>query len=261
MAAEPDRLIDAVTSRYANARNIMTRLSDFFGRATFNIRRGSPEETIAAVAARWPLGDEQRRILSTLGENKAGAVFIDEKVQDINREAFHRSAFALNALAHLLFVDLGAQLFLSLPQLKLALVGANLVLATVAHFAMRRRFRELLAGPNALPPKRRFWGLARNPRYNRAVKQSSRPYAQSARRESALYRPAYFFNAGTIFFGAQFILPPERIIFPFGFILGKISGLLTTIVALFDVWRAFKAGDDARLAREREVAVYRDLNI
>jgi hypothetical protein len=40
----------------------------------------------------------------------AGAAFIDEKVQSINRGAFHRSAFALNAFTHLGFVDLAAQL-------------------------------------------------------------------------------------------------------------------------------------------------------
>jgi hypothetical protein len=30
---------------------------------------------------------------------------------------------------------------------------------------------------------------------------------------------------------------------------------------IFDVWRGVRAGEDARIAREREIAVYRDLDI
>src|SRR4029077_12800504 len=48
----------------------------------------------------------------------------------------------------------------------------------------------LLAGPNALPPKRFLWGLFRNRRYNKAVKKSSRPsvqyFAASSRTRSSL---------------------------------------------------------------------------
>ena len=69
---------------------------------------------------------------------------------------------------------------------------------------MRQHFRALLAGPNALPPKRRLWGLLRNRDYNRAVKKSSHPYAQSAWKEKSVYRRAYFLNALTIFLGSQF---------------------------------------------------------
>jgi hypothetical protein len=97
--------------------------------------------------------------------------------------------------------------------------------------------------------------------YNRAVKKHSRPYARAAWREKSLYRPGYFFNAATIFLGAQFILAPEKLVFPIGFTIGKITGLFTTIVMVFDVWRGVRAGDDARLAREKEISVYRDLDI
>ena len=100
-----------------------------------------------------------------------------------------------------------------------------------------------------------------NPEYNRAVKKNSRHYARSAWKEKSLYRPAYFINAASIFLGAQFVVPLERIIFPFGFILGKVTGLFTTLVMVFDLWRGVRAGEDARIAREREIAVYRDLDI
>ena len=64
-----------------------------------------------------------------------------------------------------------------------------------------------------------------------------------------------------MFLGSQFILPPERLIFPFGFVLGKITGLFATLITIFNVWRGIRAGEDARIAREREVSVYRALDI
>ena len=59
----------------------------------------------------------------------------------------------------------------------------------------------------------------------------------------------------------QFIIPAYKLIFPFSFIVGKVAGLVATLVMVFDVWRGIRAGDDARLAGEREVSVYRDLDI
>jgi hypothetical protein len=262
MASEPEKLLDTVTSHYAAARGFLSRLSSFLARVTFKIPKGStPAEAIDELGKRWTLDEEQRLTLQILVRTKPGVAFFDEKIQSINRAAFHRSAFALNALTQLLFVDLAAQLYISLPQLKFALVAANLLLAAIAHYEMRQLFAALIAGPNALPPKRRFWGLFPNPDYNRAVKKHSRHYARSAWKEKSLYRPAYFFDAASIFLGAQFILAPERIIFPVGFIIGKISGLVTTLVMIFDIWRGVRSGEDARVAREREIAVYRDLDI
>jgi hypothetical protein len=261
MGADTENFIDSMTSRYAMARSFLARLSTFVARVTFKIKRGTHDETIAELGRKWKLDDKQRQFLIELGGTKAGAAFLDEKVKDINREAFHRSAFAVNAFTQLGFVDLAAQLSLSLLQLKLALVVANLILAGIAHAAIEQHFRALLAGPNALPPKRRLCGLFANRQYNRAVKKRSRPYARSAWKEKSVYRPAYFLNALSIFLGSQFIIPPEKLIFPLGLIVGKLSGLFSTLVMVFDVWRGVRAGDDARIAREREVSVYRDLDI
>jgi hypothetical protein len=261
MAAEPEKLIGAVTSHYVAARGLLSRLSAFVAKVTFKIPKGSPGETIDELGKRWALDEEERLTLHILVRTKPGAAFFDEKIQSINRAAFHRSAFALNAATQLLFVDIAAQLYIALPQLKLSLVAANVLLAAVAHFEIKGLQRALIAGPNSLPPKRRFWGVFANPEYNKAVKRHSRHYARSAWKEKTLYRPAYFVNAASMFLGAQFVIPPERIIFPFGFIIGKTTGLLTTLVMIFDVWRGVRAGEDARIAREREIAVYRDLDI
>ncbi|ABD86353.1 conserved hypothetical protein [Rhodopseudomonas palustris BisB18] len=262
MQPEPERLIESATaSRFAVTRSWINRVATWFNRATFRIKRGTPAETLEEVGRRWRLEPKPKQVLLQLGASKPGAAFIDEKVQAINRAAFHRSAFALNAATHLVFVDLAAQLTMSWPALKAAAVAANLVLALVAHFEMRKNFRALLAGPNALPKKRRFWGLMANPKYNRAVKKSSKPHAKAAWKEKSLYRLGYFVNAGAIFLGSQFIIPPERLVFPFGFIIGKITGLMSTLVIVFDIWRGVRAGEDSRLAREREIAVYRHLDI
>jgi hypothetical protein len=260
--AEPENLLGTVTSHYAAARGFLSRLSSFVARVTFKIPKGAtPGETIDELGRRWTLDEEERLTLHILVRDKPGVAFFDEKIQSINRAAFHRSAFALNAATQLLFVDVAVQLYVSLPQLKLGLFAANALLALVAHFEIKQLLRALIAGPNALPPKRRFFGLFPNPDYNRAVKKNSRHYARSAWKEKSLYRPAYFLNAASIFIGAQFIVPPERIIFPFGFLIAKTTGLFTTLVMIFDVWRGVRAGEDARLAREREIAVYRDLDI
>ncbi len=256
MDTDPGKLL-----RSTALRSSLSRISGLFYRITCRIRRGSPAETIEALAQRRPLNDQQRLILGELGTSKEGARFIDEKVDNMNRAAFHRFAFLLNAFTQLLFVDLAAQLFLPVPYLKVVLVGANLLLAALAHIGTRRHFRALLAGPAALPPKRRWFGLRTNKRYNKAVKKQSRPYGRSAWREKTLYQPAYVVNALTLFLGSQFIISPERLIFPLGFIVDKLTGLATTLVLVFDVWRVIRAGDDARRAREKQVMVYRDLDI
>jgi len=261
MSSEPEKLIETVTSSYASARGIITKLSKLFSFTTFKIKRGKPDENIASLQSHWKLSEEQKQILVTLSSTKLGANFIDEKIQDMNRSAFHRSAFLLNAFLQLFFVDIGAQLALSIIWIKVFFVASNLILAFIAHVSKLTSYDELFAGPDALPPRRRLFGLVTNRRYNRAVKKKSRPYARQAWRENNLYRPAYFINATLIFIGGQFILPLDRLIFPFGLIFGKIIGLLTTLATIFDVWRGIKSGDDARVAREKEVSVYRDLNI
>ena len=264
MPAEPQRLIETATSRrFAATRDWIDRIATLFGRLTFRIKRGTPQETLEEIAKRWTLEERPRQFLLRYGATKPGALFIDEKVQAINRAAFHRSAFVLNALTQLLFVDLAAQLTMSWPALKGVAVVANLLLALIAHFEMRKNFHALVAGPGRLPKRRRWLGLLANPKYNRAVKKSSKPYAKAAWKEKSLYRLGYFINAGSIFLGSQFILPPEKLIFPFGFITGKITGLLSTMVIIFDVWRGVRAGEELAArprTRSRGVSAFGYLN-
>ena len=177
-------VFDAVTSQYAIWRGVLTRAAALFEHLTFRIPQGSSAETIVQLSQRWRLSEEQRQYLVGLCSEKVGATFFADKIEEMNRAALHRSAFALNAVTHLLFVDLGAQLYLSLPQIKWFFVLANLCVAWIAHASIRQELQALLAGPNALPPKRRMGGLLPNPDYNRAVKQSSpSPRPQRVERE------------------------------------------------------------------------------
>ncbi len=261
MRADQRNIVSSAASVYARAKTLFEKTSAFFSQVTFSIKRETRAETIAEIVRKCRLDESSQAFLMQLSATKAGAAFIDEKVEEINRGAFHRSAFALNAFVQLGFVDLPAQLSVSFPQLKIALVLANVVIAALAHMEMRAGYRALLAGPKALPAKRRLGGLLANPAYNKAVKKRSRPYAKIAWMEKTLYRSAYFANAATIFFGAEFIVPPGRLIFPIGFLLGKISGLFSTAAMVFDVWRGVRASEDARIARDREVSVYRELDV
>jgi len=139
MGNDRENLIGAVTSRFAAARSLLTQTSVVFHQLTFSLAQGSHEETIAQLSERWKLSDQQRQFLTGLCSEKTGAAFFDEKIEEMNRGALHRSAFVLNAVAQLLFVDLGAQLYLSLPQIKWLFVAANLALAWIAHASIRGR--------------------------------------------------------------------------------------------------------------------------
>ncbi len=112
-------IFDAVTSQYAIWRGVLTRAAGLFEQLTFRIPQGSSTETIAQLSQRWRLSEEKRQYLVGLCSEKVGATFFADKIEEMNRAALHRSAFALNAVTHLLFVDVGAQLYLSLPQIKL----------------------------------------------------------------------------------------------------------------------------------------------
>ena len=144
MGADAENFIASMTSRYARARSFLTQLGTFVGQVTFKIKRGTQDETIAEIGKKWKLDAKQRQFLIELGGTKAGAAFIDEKVQDINRGAFHRSAFALNAFTQLGFVDLAAQLSLSLPQTQAGVCSGQPHSRRIAHAAMRQHFRRPL---------------------------------------------------------------------------------------------------------------------
>ena len=71
MGAEPEHLLDSMTSRYAMARSFLVRLSTFVGQVTFKIKRGAPAETIEEIGRKWKLDNEQRHLSSSAKQKPA----------------------------------------------------------------------------------------------------------------------------------------------------------------------------------------------
>ncbi len=169
--------------------------------------------------------EEVRARLEGITKTKAGALFFEDKIGEINRESFHKGAMLANAALQLLTVDL---LNLGL-ELKAALVMANLGLAYYAHVGMHKAKTELLAGPIKVPPKpqgdvpnldrwnvwRWFVGGKSRKQLNAELSYTQEhldhfeardkrdvPYKASAKRE-LVYSAAYATNAATLVFGAS----------------------------------------------------------
>lgn len=169
--------------------------------------------------------EKVRARLDDIIETKAGALFFDDKIDEINRESFHKGALLANAALQLLTVDL-----LNLgTALKAALVTANLGLAYYAHTRINKAKTELLAGPTKVPPKPQRdvpnldrWNVWRWLVGGKSKKQlhaelsytrehldhfeardkRDLPYKASAKRE-LVYAAAYAANATTLVFGAS----------------------------------------------------------
>ena len=168
---------------------------------------------------------EVRVRLGRIMETKSGELFFEDKVDEINRESFHRGALLANAALQLLTVDL-----LGLGTgLKAAMVMANLGLAYFAHTRMNKAKVGLLAGPVRVPPKPQGdapnldrWNVWRWLVGGKSKKQLKAelsytrehldhfeardkrdlPYRASAKRE-LIYAAAYAVNSATLIFGAS----------------------------------------------------------
>lgn len=158
-------------------------------------------------------------------ETKSGGLFFDDKIDEINRESFHKGALLANAAMQLLTVDLlGLGMWL-----KTVLIMANLGLAYFAHTHMNNAKIERLAGPIKVPPKPQGevpnldrWNVWRwivggkskeqltaelaytqeHLDHFKAREKRDLPYRASAKRE-LVYAAAYAGNATTLIFGAS----------------------------------------------------------
>lgn len=80
MGTESEGFFASVTSRYAMARDFLTRASTLISQVTFNIKGATPQEAIAELGQRWKITDSQREVLRELAASKEGAAFIGEKI-------------------------------------------------------------------------------------------------------------------------------------------------------------------------------------
>ena len=77
MSSEPEKLIETVTSSYASARSIITKLSKLFSFTTFKIKRGKPEEKKDDAKKEDAKKDETKKAGDT---DKAVLAMIDHAV-------------------------------------------------------------------------------------------------------------------------------------------------------------------------------------
>lgn len=205
---------------------------------TYQLEGATPEVLAGSISKRFNLKASGQEKLQELLKTKEGRDFILERADAINRESYHRTAFAFNAAAQFGLVDITG-LLLPIPYwyAKLGLAGLNAGLSLYAHHRMHREVKSLLKGPQKLPPKRWFFGLLRNRQYNRAVQNASKAYKKAAWRENVIYRPAYFLNGAAQIYGGQ-----SSVMFPIG---TAFNWLVTYPIAAGNIWRGMTSGTAA----------------
>ena len=253
--------VTGTIEKYKASYGFVRKLSEFKDKATCQIVGATTEERIEALAKRFNKVAKNKQKLLYLLATAEGRQFVDQKIDTINREAFHRSAFFGNALVHAGFVNFSLLTLLPSYQLKLAFVGANLAISGFAHIQMRRELSRLVKGPQALPSKRKFFGLLKNKKYNKAVQASAKPHARQAWRERYLYRTGYFANAGLMFFGAEFLLAPDKLIPPISYVVSFATSLVTTPTAIINGWTGVKSLEASLQASMKENSTYKKYQI
>ena len=198
-------------------------------RVTSQIAGDTREEEIENLCRKFNyLAEEKEAVTAALTrmiETKEGQLFFDDKIDEINRESFHKGALFANAALQLLTVNL-----LNLGMgLKAVLATANVGLALYAHGHLHKAKNELLAGPIKVPPRPQgavpnldSWNVWRwlvggkskkqlnaelsytqqHLDYFEARDKRDLPYKASAKREF-VYAAAYAANAVTLVIGAS----------------------------------------------------------
>lgn len=262
MTSHPELLAKSMEA-VAGKKGRLQSLRDLRDSWTYQVTGRDAAELVQNLTLRFKLGTEQTAELERLITSKQGRAFLMERVHGINRESFHRSAFLFNAASQIAFVDLASGLmpFLPVLPLKMVFAAANLGIAAYAHRQIRHEVKSLLAGPEALPPRRRLWGLLANPAYNRAVKRQSEKHGKEAWREKIVYRGGYYLNAASLFLGGQFLVPADKLIWPIGYIVGKTATVITMPLMALNIWRGTVSGSNALRAREQQNSTLGKLNL
>ncbi|NBX66717.1 MAG: hypothetical protein EBQ96_06965 [Proteobacteria bacterium] len=262
MTSAPE-LIAKASETIAEKKGRLARIWEIKDKLTYQVKGKNTDELIQNLATRFSLKPAHTAHLEDLAKTKEGRAFLMERVHGINRESFHRSAFLFNAASQIAFVDLAGTMLPFLPTLPLKLIfaAANLGIAAYAHRHVRRELRSLLAGPEALPPKRKWWGLLSNGAYNRAVKKQSKKHGKEAWREKIIYRGGYYLNAASLFLGGQFLVSSDKLIWPVSYIFAKAGTLVTLPLVGLNIWRGTVSGSNALRAREQQNSTLGKLQI
>ena len=196
---------------------------------TSQITGDTRDEEIENLCRKFNLRAEENEVvtaaLTRMIETKEGQLFFDDKIDEINRESFHKGVLLANAALQLLTVNL----FNLGMGLKAVFATANVTLALYARGHLHKAKNELLAGPIKVPlkpqgavPNLDSWNVWRwlvggkskkqlnaelsykqqHLDYFEARDKRDLPYKASAKREF-FYAAAYAANAVTLVIGAS----------------------------------------------------------
>jgi len=228
--------------------------NDYWDEKTQPVHGRAIEDKLENLTNYFKFDTDQISELDTVRNEEDGPEFINRKINDVNRNASHRTAFAANALFQFLLVNLSSISILSfVPDswFKVLLVGANLVIAFLAWRRIRTSRSQILKGPSE-EPEWSFWGMFRSNRrrHNQHIKDLAEPH-KIRMRDERIFSIVYAINAVTFFFASQLILS--------GYLPSIIRGLInfplfivTIPLAIANAYWAFRSNNQVvKAATER----------
>ena len=232
----------------------LQRANEYWDDKTQPLRDSSSTNKLDNVNTYFEFDDKEQTKLQTIQNEDDGEDFIDRKIDDVNRNASHRTAFVANALAQFLLVNLSSISLLSfVPDswFKVLMVGANLLIAFLAWRRIRNSRSQLLEGPSD-EPNWSFWGMFRSNRrkHNQHVKDLAEPY-KFRMRDERLFSIMYMVNAVTLFFASQLIFS-DYLPAIIGGIINFPLFIVTIPLAIANAYWAFKSNSQVvKAATER----------
>lgn len=243
-----------ITSLMQKSWSYLKRGNDYWEEKTQPLLGRTMAEKLSELQTYFKLNSKQQTELQKVEAEDKGSDFIKRKVDDVNRNASHRTAFLANALIQLLLVNLSTLPILGyIPDswFKVLLIGANLFVAFIAWRRIRNSKSQVLKGPGD-EPDWTFWGMFRSNRrrHNKHIKDLAEPH-KVRMRDERLFSIMYLVNAVTLIFASQLILT--------GYLPSLIRALvnfplfiLTIPLAIANAYWAFKANNQVvKAATER----------
>ena len=243
-----------MTNLLQKAWGTLQRANDYWDDKTQPLRDSSTANKFDHLKTYFKFDSDEQAELQKIQNEEYGEDFIDRKIDDVNRNASHRTAFVANALAQLLLVNLSSMSLLSfVPELwfKGLLVGANLFIAFLAWRRICNSKSQLLEGPSE-EPNWSFWGMFRSNRrkHNQHIKDLAEPH-KLRMRDERVFSIMYMINAVTLFFASQLILS-EYLPAIIGGIINFPLFIVTIPLAIANAYWAFRANNQVvKAATER----------
>lgn len=243
-----------MTNLLQKAWGYLQRANDHWEDKTQPLRNNSTTNKFDSLKAYFKFDSDEQADLQKIQNEEGGEDFINRKINDVNENASHRTAFVANALAQFLLVNLSSISLLSfVPEswFKVLLVCANLLMALFAWRRIRNSRSQLLEGPSE-EPNWSFWGIFRSNRrkHNQHVKDLSEPH-KIRMRDERLFSIMYMVNAVTLFFASQLILSEFLPVFIRGIINFPLF-IVTIPLAIANAYWAFRSNNQVvKAATER----------